>query len=199
MKTIDVQQHILNTAESFIQSRGYNAFSYRDIAKIVGVKTSSIHYYFPTKVDLAKAVIQKHIKELCSDLESIISHPTSPCQKKLDLIFDGILAKTYMNEHRMCLGGMLASDLMTLPEEIQEEIKHFFRCIEKGLEKFLLLGLSQGEFYFKKDSVAEEVSLIISCIEGSLLLTRLFQDESRFKVCKEQIKVRLTSSVKSSS
>jgi len=49
---IDIYKHILTVAEGLIQSQGYNTFSYRDIANQVGVKTSSIHYHFPTKADL---------------------------------------------------------------------------------------------------------------------------------------------------
>ena len=53
-------QKILDVAESFTQTRGFNAFSYKDIQAEVGVKTSSIHYYFPTKQDLAAAMTERY-------------------------------------------------------------------------------------------------------------------------------------------
>ena len=54
MKT-NIHKQILDIAEMLIQTQGYNAFSFRHIAKIIGIKTSSIHYYFPTKAELCKA------------------------------------------------------------------------------------------------------------------------------------------------
>ena len=59
-----IYEQILLVAESLIQSRGYNAFSYKDISEIIGIKTSSIHYYFPTKADLGKQVVIQHIEKL---------------------------------------------------------------------------------------------------------------------------------------
>ena len=50
---------ILDVAEHFMQTRGFNDFSYRDIQNEVGVKTSSIHYYFPTKQDLVIHLIDR--------------------------------------------------------------------------------------------------------------------------------------------
>jgi TetR/AcrR family transcriptional repressor of nem operon len=39
MKKTNVREQILAIAESFIQTQGYNAFSFRDIAEAVGIKT----------------------------------------------------------------------------------------------------------------------------------------------------------------
>jgi TetR/AcrR family transcriptional repressor of nem operon len=190
MKPIDTRQQILDVAESLIQTRGYNAFSYRDIAELVGIKTSSIHYYFPSKADLGKVVVREHIEVLYKDLEKVIDDPKLSCQKKLGLFFDGIFAKTYLNDRRMCLGGMLASDVLTLPEIIQEEVRIFFKKIETWLEKLLLLGKKQNEFSLGK-SVKEEVLLILSVLEGALLLARLYKDERRLMIARKQIKMHL--------
>ena len=191
MKQIDAYHQILNIAESLIQSRGYNAFSYRDIADAVGIKTSSIHYHFPTKADLGKAVVTQHIEALYADLEKVMHDPKLSCQKKLDLFFDGIFAKTYLADRKMCLGGMLASDVLTLPEIIQEEVRTFFEKIEDWLEQLLLLGKKQNEFHIGKN-IKEEVLLILSVLEGALLLARLYHDEGRLLIARKQIKARLT-------
>jgi len=44
----DTEAKILDLAETLIRQNGYNGFSFRDIASGVGVKSSSVHYYFPT-------------------------------------------------------------------------------------------------------------------------------------------------------
>ena len=42
---------ILLVACSVIMERGYNGFSFRDVAAEVGIKSATIHYHFPTKAE----------------------------------------------------------------------------------------------------------------------------------------------------
>ena len=60
MHTTSVETSILDIAQTLAQTRGYNAFSYRDISEVIGIKTSSIHYYFPTKGDLGEALVRRY-------------------------------------------------------------------------------------------------------------------------------------------
>lgn len=187
MKKHDVYQQILDVAENLTQTRGYNAFSYRDIAEQVGIKTSSIHYYFPTKADLGQAVVHQHIALLKDELESLLNNKKFSCQKKLELFFDAIVAKTYLSSKKMCLGGMLASDVLTLPDNIQKEVKTFFTCLETWLTNLLKAGIDKKEFYMAKKDIKSEALLILSMIEGALLLARLFQDQVYLTIIRRQI------------
>ena len=187
-----INEQILQVAESLIQTKGYNAFSYRDIAEAVGVKTSSVHYHFPVKEDLGKAVVVRHIVMLDGQLESILGNATLSCQKMLEMFFDSVFSITYFSDTKMCLGGMLASDVLTLPEGIQHEIKHFFKIIEKWLVRLLKLGVENQDFYPIKDC-KQEAALILSILEGSLLLARLYQEEKRLAQAKKAVILRLTS------
>jgi AcrR family transcriptional regulator len=51
---------VVDAAEGLIQQRGYNGFSYDDVAKLVGIKKPSIHHHFATKGDLAATVAQRY-------------------------------------------------------------------------------------------------------------------------------------------
>jgi len=48
----DTAERILDIAQDLIQRRGFNAFSYHDIAAPMGIRKASIHYHFPSKADL---------------------------------------------------------------------------------------------------------------------------------------------------
>ena len=60
MKTQSVREQLLEHTLVLIRRRGFNGFSYRDLAELVGVKTSSIHYYFPTKDDLVLEAVKTY-------------------------------------------------------------------------------------------------------------------------------------------
>lgn len=104
---------------------GYNAFSYKDIALIVGIKTSSIHYYYPTKEDLAVAVIDWQLERVLLVLNELKSNQALTLQAKLLHVVDVILSLTLHDEMKMCLGGILASDVLSLPEKLKKKVRHF--------------------------------------------------------------------------
>src|SRR4030095_11910383 len=56
----NTQRTILNLAESLLQDKGFNGFSYAHIASGLGVKNAAIHYHFPTKEELGCAVIKRY-------------------------------------------------------------------------------------------------------------------------------------------
>lgn len=56
----NTKERILKYSEQLMLSKGYNGFSFMDIAKIVGIKKASMHYHFPTKEDLAVAIVLKY-------------------------------------------------------------------------------------------------------------------------------------------
>ena len=57
---MSTKDKIIEIGNKFLVEKGYNAFSYADISKSIDIKTSSIHYHFPSKVDLCLAIIEVH-------------------------------------------------------------------------------------------------------------------------------------------
>ncbi len=53
-------QRILDVAERLVQSRGYNGFSYADIAGELGITKASLHYHFASKAELGEALIERY-------------------------------------------------------------------------------------------------------------------------------------------
>ncbi|MCB9111119.1 MAG: TetR/AcrR family transcriptional regulator [Anaerolineales bacterium] len=60
VKIENSKRTILNLAESLLQDKGFNGFSYANIASELGVKNAAIHYHFPSKEDLGVAVIKRY-------------------------------------------------------------------------------------------------------------------------------------------
>ena len=43
-----------------MQVRGFNGFSYADIASELGITKASLHYHFPGKAELGEALIERY-------------------------------------------------------------------------------------------------------------------------------------------
>ena len=101
------QQMILNESQSLFQINGYNAFSYKKLVDIIGIKTLSIHYHDRKKEELAIAVIQQQQEKFSKALNKLKSNTKKPTQSKLLNFLHLIVSSTYDDKMKMCLGGFL--------------------------------------------------------------------------------------------
>ena len=63
------RETILAAARQTAQLRGYNGLNFRDLARDVGIKSASIHYYFPSKADLGAAVARRYWEDTAAAFE----------------------------------------------------------------------------------------------------------------------------------
>src|SRR6201988_4888439 len=77
-------EQILDLAETLIQTRGYSAFSYQDIADSLGIRKASIHYHFPSKTELGIAVIDRYIARFDAALTEIAEDQPKSSMAMLD-------------------------------------------------------------------------------------------------------------------
>lgn len=171
-------QKILSVAQDLVQKQGFNAFSYKDLSNAIGIKTSSIHYYFPTKDDLGETLVKEYRKSFGHALEKIKETITDP-REQINQYTELFLA-TLRQDGKICLCGMLASDHSTLNEKVQLQVREFFLENEKWLSVVLQKGKESGVFNF--DGKAEEIAAsFFAMLEGAMLVSRVFDDESRMK------------------
>jgi TetR/AcrR family transcriptional regulator, transcriptional repressor for nem operon len=123
----DIKTAIMDAAEHRIQIGGFGGFSFREIAADVGIKSSSVHYHFPTKENLAAAVVRRWGERAFEHLEEQLRTEPDPA-RALAKLFRG----TAFSKGRMCPCTVLAAGAQDLPAEVATEVKSFFKgCIDK--------------------------------------------------------------------
>src|SRR3954452_7448905 len=60
----DTASRILDISERLVQSRGFNGFSYADVASELAVTKASLHYHYPGKAELGEALIARYTQRL---------------------------------------------------------------------------------------------------------------------------------------
>lgn len=169
---------LLDAAQDLVQMNGFNAFSYGHLSEAVGIKTASIHYHFPSKEDLGEALIRRYRKRFNAVLEQIeAEHDAAPARIEQ---YAELFLQTLRQGGKICLCGMLASDYLTLPETMRNEVRAFFVENQAWLTKNLEQGKRRGEFTYRSDAVDVAISFF-SMLEGAMLDARMFQDESRLQ------------------
>ena len=162
---------LLAHAEKLIRTRGCNGFSYRDLAEHVGVKTSSIHYYFPGKDDLLYEAVEAYSARALGAVRGIDT--TLPAQAQLEKYLS-MMESAACGSGELCLGGMLAADVMSLSERVRGALQGFFRAHEAWLARVLAEGAAQGTLKFSGTPEAAGRA-VFATIQGCLLVSRLFQ------------------------
>src|ERR671936_2806695 len=79
----DTPARILDIAERLVQSRGFNGFSYADIAAELGITKASLHYHFAGKAELGEALIDRYASRFADALRAI-SGEEGDAHAKLD-------------------------------------------------------------------------------------------------------------------
>ena len=186
----DTRRQLLVVAEKLVRARGYNGFSYRDLADQIGIKTASIHYYFPAKGDLGEALVECERDEFAKNLAQLDALEKDP-RRRLERFIQLFQATTIGCDNRMCLGAMLAVEQETLPDAVGQAVRRLFADNEAWLAKLLEAGRKKRQFRFKGSAQVVARSLF-SSLEGALLMARAFRDIRRFQATTRWIMDTLT-------
>jgi TetR/AcrR family transcriptional repressor of nem operon len=180
MQTQSTRIEILDTAQILIQKRGYNGFSYADISKNVAISKASIHHHFPSKQLLGVAVIQRYRENFNQHL----IHISRQYPYWRDQISQyGKLYEAVLKEDKLCLCGMLASDMESLPRILKKEVSLFFN---ENME-WLISVLTMHFKSLPKKRLKKIAWQIISTLQGAILIARMQNDTSIFTSASEEL------------
>ena len=165
-----------------MQTRGFNGFSYADIAAALEMTKASLHYHFPAKADLGARLIERYERNFAAALDAIDGGATRARDKlrRYVAIYEGVL-----KQDRMCLCGMLAAEYGTLPEVMRTEMRHFFDVNERWLTGVLQQGKKEKVLKFTGTPLDASRALI-DTLEGAMMIARTYGDVARFRSVSER-------------
>jgi len=184
----DTSQRILDIAERLVQTRGYNGFSYADIAGPLRITKASLHYHFPAKALLGRRLIERYERNFLAALAAADRSGSGARQKlrRYAAIYADVL-----RADRMCLCGMLAAEFATLPKAMQKNMRHFFDENERWLTAVLEQGRKAKELAFS--GTAREVArAIVGTLEGAMMIARSYGEPARFQVVADRLLAELS-------
>src|SRR5258706_8540998 len=117
----DTGEQILDLAETLIQTRGYSAFSYQDIADSLGIRKASIRYHFPSKTELGIAVVDRYIARFGAGLATISDDQSQSSMTMLDFYVQPYL-QFPSTPDRGCRSGALAGEMLALPPALRARV-----------------------------------------------------------------------------
>jgi TetR/AcrR family transcriptional repressor of nem operon len=168
---------ILDCAQNLMIEKGYNGFSYADIAQQVAISKPSIHHHFPTKAHLALKVVQRYRNNI-ADMMKAGAHITDPDQQLGGYI--GYWSACILDgSTSFCVCAMLASEQRTLPPEVAAEVAGHFTFLAAWLADVLARGQASGQFVLHQVP-ALEAHCFMAAVHGAMLTARALGDGAMF-------------------
>jgi|SRR6185437_991290 len=174
MEAISKRDEILDVAESMIRSGGFNAFSTRDVAEAVGIKSASVHYHFPTKAGMGVAVTERYTQRFLQQLGDPGRFKSGV--HEVVALYVNSFRETLIRDDKLCLCAVLGAEIGSLPGELGNHTRIFFDRNLAWLRK-ALIGSSRMS---AADAGALAVH-ILAALEGGMMLSKSLGKEKIFE------------------
>lgn len=176
----NTRDRILKYSEQLMLSKGYNGFSFMDVAKKIGIKKASMHYHFPTKEDLAVNIVLKY-RNLFDRWRNRVSEKST-----IDKIssFFSLYHSLYRDGNQICPIGMLLAEYSTIPEQLQKEIE----ILLSEERTWFISTLTKGK---ENEDIPEHINpllytdLVLSYLSGAIKFWRIYNNDDAYYSAKD--------------
>lgn len=166
---MDTRTLLLDHAEAAARMRGFDAFSYADLAAEVGIRKASIHHHFPRKADLALALIERYIARMAAQLD-LLSAAEQRGAARLRGVCGGFRAA--LDEGRkLCLCVAFAAGRDSLDVPVIARIADYHERLTGWLADCFARGAADGSIANVGDPLAE-ARAALALFEGAQLIAR---------------------------
>ncbi len=184
-KVAQARRHVVDIANRLFYERGYNETSFRDIAFASGIPSGNVYYYFRTKDDILRAVVESRFAEtenLLRAWDKTVPAPTSRIRAFVKMFRD----KGQDMMRYGCPMGSLSSELGKNQPRLMEDARILFDLFRDWLtEQFAAMG-------FEPD--ARQLALhVLGRIQGIVMLSHVYSDEKLLVKELDDLEARIVS------
>lgn len=163
----DTIERLMDAAENSVRLRGYHAVSFRDLAEELGIKSSSVHYYFRQKEDLGLALVERYAERFFAALEDRVGQADASDAKIR--AFAATYRDALTGSDRICLCGMLGAESCGLPPALSAAAGAFLQANIDWVAAALPKKLTPAA---RKRKAAH----IVSTLQGAMILASSLKD-----------------------
>lgn len=173
IRTNDKRQHLIRTATDLVYRNGFLKTTLADISAEADIPLGSIYYYFQTREDIARAVVERRVAELNTFLEKQAAEPNP-------LLRLEALVSIWVNDREVdtefgCPVGSLCYELAKGRGTMSAEAARPFRLLLDWCEvQFQLMGCTREAQILALHLIAalQGISLIANALGDSEQILR---------------------------
>lgn len=172
----DTKTQALELAKTYLQTLGFNGFSFQTIADALGIKKASLHYYFASKEAMGLALIKDYEDGYKAWVERVAGLSS---KEKLEKLVKGFMKLTEKN-HMICPLGVFSSDYHTVTTKIKKKSRDFHQLQREWLIQTIDQGKKEGTIKKSFDS-AVTADWIMATFQGGVQVARLRNEKEALK------------------
>lgn len=161
----------MDAAESGMRLRGYHAVSFRELADELGIKSSSVHYYFRQKEDMGVALVKRYSDRFFANLEDKAAAAKTPNDRLR--AFCNAYYDALITSDKICLCGMLGAESCGLPGMLAESVAAFFEANIAWVSDTLPKDLPLRD---RRANAAQ----IFATLQGAMMVATTLKDRKLF-------------------
>lgn len=164
-------ERLLDAAENGIRLSGYHAVSFRDLADELGIKSSSVHYYYRQKEDLGIALVERYSERFFADVEERAAGAGT--EEERLRAYCQTYRNTLTGSDRICLCGMLGAETCGLPEALADRVEAFFNANIAWISGALDADIPAGRR-------AARAAQILATLQGAMMIATSLKNHKLF-------------------
>ncbi|MET0029093.1 MAG: TetR/AcrR family transcriptional regulator [Candidatus Thiodiazotropha sp.] len=190
-QALDTRSRILSTARELFHGRSYADVGIKEICEIAQVQKGSFYHFFPSKQDLAMAVIDDMADDWAHGFVAEAFDRDLPPLERLDYLVDAAYywqkaAKDLEGRMPGCLFGNLALEISTRDEVIRARINAVFEKASARFDETLEEAVSMG--LMPALDTAATAQAMLAYLEGVILLAKSRNDPEVVRILGPAIK-----------
>ncbi|HGG59669.1 MAG TPA: TetR/AcrR family transcriptional regulator [Gammaproteobacteria bacterium] len=175
----DTRSRILDTARQLFHSRSYADVGVKEICDSASVQKGSFYHFFPSKRDLALAVIEDMAEDWAHGFVAEAFDRDLPPMERLDYMIDAAYywqkaAKDLEGRMRGCLFGNLALEVSTRDEVLRAKLMAVFNKTRDRFRETMEEAMETGAVA-PLDAKAT-ADAMLAYLEGIILLAKTRND-----------------------
>ena len=179
-----MRTRVLDAAAASFQSQGFRGTSMQDIVTAAGVTGGALHHHFPTKRDLAHAVISERVSGEVglTWIAAVEAAPTAA--EGIVQVFETV-ADTLDGRGAVsgCPLGNLSLELSLSDEVLRAAIEDEYRTWRSAITACLQRDADAGRAPFAADDAAGFADTVIAMFTGAMSIAKAEQDTGSLRAC----------------
>ncbi|KYG63868.1 hypothetical protein AZI86_13700 [Bdellovibrio bacteriovorus] len=166
----------LKRGHYYLQTVGFNGFSFQDLANDLGIRKASLHYYFSSKEDLGLALIKEYEKYFNNFTKK---NAKLPAIQQLEAWLKYCYGMT-KDHQKLCPIGVLTCELNTFSSKMHKSLAKFQSNQRRWAHQTLKQGIKEKAFRKNLDT-SWAADIFLESIQGGLQIARLHKKPALFQ------------------
>lgn len=184
-----MRARVLDAAAVSFQSQGYRGSSMQDIVTSAGVTGGALHHHFPTKRDLARAVITERVSgELGATWIAAVEAAPTAAEGIVGVFEDVADALDRRGAVSGCPLGNLSLELSLSDEVLRGAIEDEYRTWRAAIAACLQRDADAGRAPFASEDAAGLADTVVAMFTGAMSIAKAEQGAGSLRACARSLR-----------